>query len=373
MTRTRQVTGETDIAWMRIALQLARRGVGLTRPNPPVGAVVVRHGRIVGQGWHRLAGGPHAEIAALRQAGQRARGATLYVTLEPCCTHGRTPPCTESIIGAGLGRVVFAARDPNPRHRGRGIRQLRSAGILVSSGVCRAEAAEIIRPFARHITIRHPLVTLKLAVTLDGRIADAAGRARWLSGPSARAMVQTLRRSADAIMVGSGTVRTDDPSLIPRPAHGRMPYRVVVDASGAIPSRARVVSDDFRKQTIVATTRRCPVSRMAMWRNAGVRVMVLPAKRGQVDLKALLRELGRLGLMHVLCEGGGILAGQLVKESLVDQLYWVSVPMLLGDKGVPAIGGAAWPLPAAPQFEFQHIQRYGKDRVMRLTPSAKKG
>lgn len=373
MMQTRQATAGADAVWMRTALRLARRGVGLTRPNPPVGALVVRHGRIVGQGWHRRAGGPHAEIVALRQAGRRARGATLYVTLEPCCTHGRTPPCTESIIGAGLTRVVFATRDPNHRHRGRGDRQLRAAGIAVTTGVCRDEAAELIRPFSRLITSRIPMVTLKLAVTLDGRIADGAGRARWLSGPSGRAMVQGLRRTADAIMVGSGTVRADDPSLIPRPAHGRMPYRVVVAAAGAIPAQARVLTDDYRTQTIIATTRRCPMARMTAWRKAGVRVLVLPLKRGQVDLKALLRELGKLGLMHVLCEGGGRLAGQLVREALVDQFYWVTVPMFLGDRAVPAIGGVAWPLPSAPRFVIQNLRRFGKDYVVRLTPSAKKG
>lgn len=358
---------------MGIALNLAKRGVGLTSPNPPVGAVVVKNGRIVGQGWHRRAGGPHAELFALRQAGRRAQGATLYVTLEPCCTSGRTPPCTEAVIAAKIRRVVYAACDPNPRHCGRADRILRKAGIAVATGIRCEEAEELIRPFTHLIIHGLPFVTLKLAVTLDGRIADAGGRARWLSGAASRKIVQDLRRSVDAIMVGGGTVRADDPSLIPRPARGRKPRRVIVDASGAIPVRRKILTDDYRARTIIATTRRCPPARMAAWRKAGATAMILPAKWELVDLKALLRKLGALGIMHVLCEGGGILAGQLVRANLVDRICWITVPIVLGDRAVPAIGGLAWQLSAAPRFVVHDVSRSGGDCVIRLIPAAKRG
>lgn len=350
---------------MAAALSLARRGEGLTRPNPPVGAVVVRAGRVVGRGWHRKAGGPHAEIYALRQAGTRARGATLYVTLEPCSTWGRTPPCVGAVIEAGIAKVVVAIPDPYPLHAGRGLRQLRKAGIEVVSGVCADAARELLAPFASVMTRGRPWLTLKLAQSLDGRIADAHGRSKWISGPASRALVQALRCRADAIMVGAGTVRMDNPSLLPRPARGRSPFRIVVDAVGRVPATRRVFSDDFAAQTILATTRRCPARLRAALEAKGVQVLVLPASGGGVSLPALMKALHRFGILHVVCEGGGELAAGLIHGALVDELVLFTAPLVLGGAGIPAVTGKGWRLAGAPRLKITECRRVGEDMMIR--------
>lgn len=354
-----------DTKWMTEALRLARLGEGLTRPNPPVGAVVVKNGRLVGRGYHRKAGGPHAEIHALRQAGSRARGATLYVTLEPCSTFGRTPPCTEAIVRAGITRVVAAVPDPNPRHAGRGFRLLRRAGLDVAYGVCAEAARDILAPFASSMTRQRPYVTLKLAESLDGRIADSAGRSKWISGSAARAVVQGLRRQADAVLVGAGTVRLDNPSLLPRPAKGRSPYRVIVDAAGRVPASLRVFSDEFASQTLLATTKRCPVRRRRDYAARGARVMVLPDSGRGVSLPALLKSLHGLGVLHVLCEGGGELAASLVRADLVDELVLFMAPVIIGGDGVGAMGGKGWPLADAPRLRIVETCLVGGDVMIR--------
>jgi len=358
-----------DERWMRIALDQARKGLGLTRPNPPVGAVVVAGRQFAGAGFHRRAGGPHAEIHALRRAGTRARGATLYVTLEPCSTTGRTPPCTDAIIKAGIRRVVVATLDPNPRHAGRGIKILRRAGIAVAVGIAAGDARHLVAPFTAWIKQQRPMVTLKMAVTLDGRIADTRGRSRWLSGPTSRAFVQTLRRHADAIMVGGGTIRADDPSLLPRPAYGRRPLRVIVSATGSLAPRAKVLCDGCQSQTVIATTRRCSPALINRMLACGVTVKVLPTLHGHVDLRALMRYLGRLGILHVLCEGGGHLAGALFKARLVDQLYWVVAPAVLGDAAIASVAGVDWSLKAAQRFRPVATHRCGDDCIIHLVSS----
>lgn len=347
--RTDRAT-DADVPWMRRAIALARRGEGLTRPNPPVGAVVVKDGRVVGEGWHRKAGGPHAEVHALRQAGAAARGATIYVTLEPCSTWGRTPPCTEAVLAAGIVRVVAACADPNPKHAGRGLRLLRRQGLETRTGVCREEALELIEPFSAWIRTRRPWVTLKLASTLDGRIADAAGHSKWITGAAARTSVQALRRRADAIMVGVGTVNADDPCLLPRPARGRKPFRVVVDSSGRADPRAQVFTDE-----------------------AAERTLRFSAPAGQrVPLAAVMKDLGKRGLLHVVCEGGGELAAGLLRAKLVDELRLYIAPKVIGGHGaVPSFAGAGWPLAAAPQFAVRTVERMGEDVLMILRPRRK--
>lgn len=367
MTVTPAAATEADVRWMRRALELARRGEGLTRPNPPVGAVVVRGGRVVGQGWHRRAGGLHAEPIALRAAGRRARGATLYVTLEPCCTRGRQPPCTDAILAAGIARVVAAIRDPNPKHRGRGLRRLAAAGVEVVEGVCRAEAEELLAPFARWITTGRPYVTLKLGLTLDGRIADAEGKSRWITSPRARAMVQAMRRRADAILVGRATVERDDPSLLPRPGRGRRPWRVVVARGGDVPLSAQVLNDAAASRTLIAVTARCTAEREAALRAKGADVVRLPETEDGVDLAALMEELGRRGVLHVLCEGGGALAGSLVRAGLADAFEFFMAPRLLGASARPAIGGG-WPLSSAPTLRWTDVRRLGRDLHLRALP-----
>ncbi len=342
---------------MQRALALARRGQGLTRPNPPVGAVVVKGGRAVGEGWHRKAGGPHAEVYALRAAGARARGATLDVTLEPCSTFGRTPPCTDALLAAGIARVVVATSDPNPAHAGRGLRLLARRGLVVTSGVCGVEARALIEPFALRILKRRPFVTLKLGVTLDGRIADRRGKSKWITGPAARRHVQALRRRVDAILVGAGTVRADDPQLTPRPAAGRRPLRVVVSQAGRLPPRARLFTDERAADTLVyvpAAAAAVPVGRATVVATRGARV----------SLSAVLEDLARRGVMHVLCEGGGELAAALLRAGLVDEVQWIVAPRLLGATGRPAVGGAGWPLAAAPQWKITDVQRVGDDVLL---------
>ena len=323
---------------MQRALALAKRGEGLTRPNPPVGAVLVQNGRIIAEGFHKKAGGPHAEVNCLQSTVGNLKSATLYVTLEPCSTHGRTPPCTDLILTRGIRRVVIGAKDPNPAHAGRGVRILRRAGVEVITGVCRAEAEALIAPFAKRILTGMPYVTLKLASTLDGQIADASGKSRWITGPQARAKVQELRRSADAIMVGAGTVRADDPSLLPRPAKGRTPWRVVVGS--ALQADAKVLTDEASDRTLVMNG----------------------------PIKKILRDLGKYGVMHVLCEGGGELAGSLVRAGLVDEFALFIAPSLLGGDGVPMVGKKGWPLASMPLLHFQTLEKCGKDVFIRALP-----
>ncbi|MBN1558121.1 MAG: bifunctional diaminohydroxyphosphoribosylaminopyrimidine deaminase/5-amino-6-(5-phosphoribosylamino)uracil reductase RibD [Lentisphaerae bacterium] len=352
-----------DARWMAEALALARRGEGRTRPNPPVGAVVVRGNRVVGRGYHRRAGGPHAEVRALDRAGAAARGATLYVTLEPCCTAGRTPPCTERIMAAGVARVVAAVRDPNPRHRGRGLRRLRKAGIAVATGVRRKEAAALLAPFATWVREGRPYVTLKLAVTLDGRIADGSGRSRWISCPASRRIVADLRRRADAVLVGGRTVCADDPGLR-APGGGPGPWRVVLDARAGLPRGARVLRDAQAARTIVATTAACPAARARAYARHGARVWRIQAARGRVSLPRLLRRLAREEVLHVLCEGGGALAAALVRAGCVDRYVFFTAPRLLGDGGVPALGGTGWHLDTAPALRVTAWRRVGRDLMV---------
>ncbi len=358
---------------MALALRLARRGEGCTRPNPPVGAVLTRAGRVVGQGWHRRAGGPHAEIYALRQAGARARGATLYVTLEPCSTSGRTPPCTAALIAAGVRRVVAAVTDPNPRHRGRGLALLRRAGIAVKTGVRREEAQALLDPFARRMIHGRPYLTLKLGQTLDGRIADAAGCSKWVTGVQARREVQALRRRCDVVLVGAGTVLADDPSLLPRPPLGRHPWRVIVDARGRVRPGARVFSDGAAAQTVLATTAACPTARRRAYARAGAAVWMLPADaHGRVSLTSLMERLQTLGALHVLCEGGGELASSLLAERLVDEAWIFLAPLFLGGDGVAAVAGAGWRLTGLPRWRVIEQRLCGKDLLVRVRPEGKR-
>ena len=349
---------------MRHAIELAGRGAGFTRPNPPVGAVVVRNGRIVGEGYHQFAGGPHAEIVALRAAGARARGAALYVTLEPCCTTGRTGPCTEAILQSGVKAVVVGTRDPNPRHAGRGVRLLRKRGLAVSEGLLGAECRELIAPFRKWILTGRPYVTLKLGVSLDGRIADRAGRSRWITGAEARAEVQRLRHRADAVLVGSGTVMADDPSLLCRACAAPHGWRVIMDSRGRVSPSAKVLNDAEAERTILATVKGAPAEKDAARRRC--QTWVLPRAAGRVSVRALLRRLGGLGLLHVLCEGGGELAYALVRAGVVDEFVFFVAPLVLGgDASHAAIDGPGWPLAAAPKLHITECSRVGADVMIR--------
>jgi diaminohydroxyphosphoribosylaminopyrimidine deaminase/5-amino-6-(5-phosphoribosylamino)uracil reductase len=361
----------TDTAWMARALALAARGEGRTRPNPPVGAVVVGAGRLLGEGFHAVAGGPHAEVAAIRACRQTPRGATLYVTLEPCCTHGRTPPCTDLILASGIRRVVAGCHDPDPRHRRRGFDVLRRAGVDVVEDVLEPDACRLIEPFAMRVRHGRPFVTLKLALTLDGRIADRGGHSQWITGPRSRAWVQRLRQRCDAVMVGAGTVRADDPSLLCRLPDAPPAWRVIVDGRGRVPASARVLADAAAERTLLVTTRTAATAvRRRAWERCGAKVWGMPARNGRFDLALLLRRLAQeLGLLHVLCEGGAELAGALVRAGLVDEYALFYGPLLLAD-GLPALTGPGFLLSAAPRLGLESLRRLGNDVLLLARPGA---
>lgn len=350
-----------DEKWMALALAEAVKGIGLTRPNPPVGAVVVHRGKLVGTGWHRKAGTPHAEVHALHAAGRKARGATVYVTLEPCSTFGRTPPCTDALIAAGVARVVVGCLDPNPIHSGKGIRLLKKAGIKVSVGVLKKECIRIIRPFAARMLLGRPFVTLKLATTLDGRIADHRGDSKWITGSASRRQVHALRRAADAILVGAGTVRADNPSLVPVPSRGRKPWRVVISKSGCLPAGSRLFTDEAAERTLVYVPANAGAVRemeKSVTRH-GASVVLVPGLGGQF-LRHVFLDLADRGVMQVLCEGGGQLAGALMEAGLVDELQIFQAGKVLG-KGASAVEAKGWSLARAPGFLIRSLQKMGGD------------
>lgn len=322
---------------MRMALRLARRGVGRTHPNPPVGAVVVRSGRVVGRGFHRQAGSAHGEAAALQDAGKAARGATLYVTLEPCAHHGRTPPCTDAVIAAGIKRVVIGSIDRNPHVPSRGRVKLRRAEIDVVTGVLRSECDELNAAFFKHVTSGLPLVTLKLAASLDGRIATATGDSRWITGADSRRYTHRLRNEHDAVLVGAETVLRDDPQLTCRLRGGRNPLRVVVDGKLRIPTTACLVRDSHLAPTLVVTASQAAKNRIAALEAAGVEVVRCRSKRGRITMRDVLRVLGERGLLSVLVEGGASIASQFLRESLVDRLLVFLAPKLIGADGRPML------------------------------------
>jgi len=370
---------------MRRALALARRGCGHTSPNPSVGAVIVRRGKLLGQGWHREAGQPHAEVEALRDAdrrGHRVRGATLYVTLEPCCTHGRTPPCTDAIVAAGLRRVVVGVADPNPLHAGRGLRQLRRAGLDVAQGVLHAECARLIEPFVHWIVRRTPFVTVKAAMTLDGKIATACGESKWITGPAARAHAMQLRRGADAILVGVNTVLADDPALTVRGPAARVRQvppakplrRIVLDSRARTPLTARLVSDAQAAWTTIVVTRAAPARRVAALRRR-VRVLVAPVSAGRVPLRWLLRRLGADRVTHLLVEGGGEVQASFLLERLAHRVAFYYAPKILGgrDARKAVAGRGVDRLSAALRLQDLEWRRLGEDLFLaaRVGPVAR--
>lgn len=344
---------------MRQALRQARRGVGRTSPNPPVGAVVVAaHGAVVGRGFHRRAGMPHAEVEALGAAGNAARGGTLVVTLEPCAHHGRTPPCTDAILAAGVRRVVIGVSDPNPHVSGGGAQRLAAAGIDVKAGVLETACADLIAPFSKFVRTGLPWVTLKLAASLDGRIATSTGDSRWITGPDSRRYTHRLRDQHDAILVGAETVRRDDPELTCRLRGGRNPLRVVLDGRLRLPAAARVLCDKAAPTLIIAG-RSAPARRAGISRTSAVEILRLPDRDGVVSPRALLRALGRRGIVSVLVEGGAQVAAQLLRAQMVDRLLCFLAPILIGGDGHPMLG----PLGAE---AVQSALRLGPLRVRRF-------
>jgi diaminohydroxyphosphoribosylaminopyrimidine deaminase/5-amino-6-(5-phosphoribosylamino)uracil reductase len=374
--------GKQDERFMRRALALARRGLGKTSPNPAVGAVLVRKVRVVGEGWHRRAGGPHAEVFALKNAGVRsqepgvrsrqrhtrhASGSTLYVTMEPCCTWGKTPPCTDAIIAAGVKRVIVAARDPNPKHNGRGLQVLRRAGIRVEAGLLAEEAARMNEAFNKWITTGMPFVIAKAGMSLDGKIATRTGDSKWITGEAARREGHRLRARVDAILVGTNTVIRDDPGLTVRHGvRGKQPWRVVVDARGRILRKAKVFTDGQRRRTLVLTTSLSSAAWRRYLLRKGVEATVLPHKGGRIDLRAALKILGKQDITSVLVEGGGELLGSLFDARLVDKVALFYAPIIIGGRGaVAAVAGEGVArVGKAMRLRDCHWRRVGKDEML---------
>lgn len=351
------------VRFMRAAIVLARKGVGSTSPNPAVGAVIVRDGKIVARGYHRKAGLPHAEAEALRVAGPAAKGAALYVTLEPCCNWGRTPPCTEAIVRSGIKKVVVGMTDPNPRVSGMGARALRAAGIEVLSGVLEDECGRINEGYIKHITTGLPFVTLKLASTLDGRIATSKGESKWITGPEARGYVHRLRAINDAVMVGVSTVLKDDPELTVRLARGRDPARVVLDSTLRVPLSAKVFKEGAR--LLIFTTAGAGRAKASMAEDRGAEVITVPGSGDGVDIKRVLKELGKRGVTSVLVEGGGRVAASLMKKGLADKLVLFISPMALGSDAMPSIGPLNIKrLKDAPRLDRMTSRKIGTDIVL---------
>lgn len=354
-----------DLFHMRAALALARRGLGNAWPNPAVGCVLVKDGRVVGRGWTQPGGRPHAETEALRRAGDAARGATAYVTLEPCSHWGRTPPCCDALVAAGVARVCVAMGDPDPRVDGRGLKRLEAAGIQVETGLLGEEAAALNTGFFRRITRGLPYVTLKLASTLDGRIATAAGESRWITGPEARREAHALRARHDAILVGSGTVLADDPDLTCRiPGMDRVPMvRVVADARLRTPPSARLVTGARAAPSWIVTVPGHRPAALAPFIEAGAEILTVPPGRDRgLDLTALMRALARGGVTRVMAEGGAGLAAGLLTADLVDRIVWFHAPGAMGAEGHPAVGPlhlAA--LAAMPRFRRVAARAAGAD------------
>ena len=343
-----------DTTYMRRALRLAARAAGRTSPNPMVGAVVVRGGDVVGEGYHRAAGEPHAEVNALAKAGDAARGATLYTTLEPCAHHGRTPPCVDAILRAGILRVVAAMRDVDPRTDGKGFRQLRAAGVEVEQGVLEAEALRLNEGFVSRVRRGRPFVLVKLATTLDGRVT-AKGR-RYLVGKRALREVHRLRDRSDAVLVGIGTVLADDPLLTVREVAGRDPLRVVLDTDARTPPTAKVVRAKDPQHTVLFVARDADARRTNRLREAGVLLATLPRSDGGLDLGAAMRWLGEHGVNTVLSEAGPRVAGALVRGGLADRLMIISTP-IAGGEGPPALAGVT----DTSELKNVRVRRLGDD------------
>lgn len=364
------MTGAADQRHMAQALTLGRRGLGRTWPNPAVGAVIVADGRTVGRGWTQPGGRPHAEVMALRQAGKAARGATAYVTLEPCSHHGKSPPCADALVEAGVARVVVAVQDPNPAVNGGGLARLREAGIAVETGVMAAEAQEAHAGFFSAQTRGRPWLTLKLASSFDGRIATASGESRWITGPQARRVVHLARLTHDAVLVGGGTARADDPDLRVREMGvSHQPVRVVASRHLNLPEKMRLLDGASVEEPVwlVHGAEAGDVPDAERFARAGVRLLASDVGAGgQLDPVALLETLGTVGLTRLFCEGGGAFAASLLSADLVDELIGFTAGLALGAEGWPSLGAMGLgTLAEAPRFRLVESRAVGGDVLHR--------
>ncbi len=346
-----------DEKYMRMALRLAAKARGRTSPNPMVGAVVVKGGKVISRGYHRKAGEPHAEAIALKKAGKAAKGATLYVTLEPCShTDKRTPPCTPLVLQSGVKRVVVAMIDPNPSVSGGGIKALRKAGMEVVTGVLEADAKKLNEAYIKYVTTGMPFVTLKIAQTLDGKIATAAGESKWITGEKAREEGHRLRDINDAILVGINTVLKDDPSLTVRIPGGRDPIRVIVDSKLRTPLNAKVITQKSSAKTFIATLDTMSSDKLVNLLDAGAEILLARGSKGQVDLKYLMKMLSSFGITSVLIEGGAEVNASALKSGIVDKVVMFIAPMLMmGRDSLCSIGGTS-PMKLAQSIGLSDMQ-----------------
>lgn len=322
-----------DEYFMAKAISLARRAYGMTSPNPPVGCVIIKNNKIISQGFHEGAGLPHAEINALTAAGNRAKGAAMYVTLQPCDHYGKTPPCTDAVIKSGIKKIIIGSMDPNPMTDKKAVKKLRSAGINVITGVCQDMTYELIRPFEKFIRHKMPFVTLKIAESLDGKIASVSGDSKWISSNLSREYVRALRRESDAVMVGINTILKDDPLLLPRIKAKKMPWRIIADSTLKTPLNSQVMKTVKLGRVVIGTTDRAANARKAaLFEKKGVFVIKTKPKNGKVDIKTLLAALAERNIMNLLVEGGGTLAGALCDEGLVDKFIFIIAPKIIGGK-----------------------------------------
>ncbi len=356
---------EQDHAFMRLALRLAAKGLGRTSPNPAVGALIVQSGELVGRGFHRRAGEPHAEVEALEEAGEAARGSTLYVNLEPCSHYGRTPPCAEALIRAGVRRVVVGMVDPNPLVQGKGIECLERAGIEVTVGVLREACERLNEDFSSLMRRGRPLVTLKLAASLDGKIAAASGDSHWISGEASRRWVHRLRNQVDAVLVGAGTVEKDNPRLTCRIRGGRDPLRVILDGRLRISPEARVLVQPSEARTLVVTAVRRSSPKVRLLEGRGAEVLCLPGHEGEVAFLEVLQELGKRGIKSVLIEGGARVAASALRAGAVDKVLFFYAPKLLGGDGKEMVGslGIRQVAQALAVHKIE-VRRFGEDVVI---------
>ncbi len=355
-------SADEDCRHMGRALELARRGEGLVEPNPMVGCVLVRDGQVVGEGWHGKFGGPHAEVEALSAAGAAARGATAYVSLEPCCRQGKTPPCTKALAAAGVKRVVAGCRDPSPAVSGQGLAELTAAGIACEVGLLADAAEDLIAPFAKLVTLRRPWVIAKWAMTLDGKLATRTGASRWISGEQSRAMVHTLRGRVDAVLVGRGTVEHDDPLLTARPPGPRLAVRVVLDSQAALSVESQLVKTAADAPVLVAASIDAPGDRCQRLRDRGVEVWQSAAGDRTGRLLDLLDELGRRQLTNLLVEGGAEVLGVFLDLGEIDEVHAFVAPRLAGGAGLsPIAGHGVEDMAEALNLRCPRIEQVGED------------
>ncbi len=361
------MTVKTNTECMKSALKLAMKAKDKTYPNPMVGALITRGGKIIGKGYHQKAGSAHAEIKAIRSVAGSCRGAEMYVTLEPCDHYGKTSPCTEAIIASGISQVYVAMKDPNPVCAGKGIKRLKKAGLCIDLGLCEAEARDLNRKYIKFITDRLPYVTIKLAESLDGKIAARNGSSKWISSEISRKFVRKIRAEFDAILVGSNTVRADNPFLLDEKKKGYDTARIVVDSRLKISLSSNLIKTAGKSNVIIGTTEFADKQKIEKLRKVrGVRTIVTKSKNDKVSLKSFLKQLYKIGIVNILVEGGGRIAGGLIDESLADEVMFFISPMIIGGAGYPSVSGSgAKNVRSAVSVTNVKVRRMGEDIFVR--------